>query len=358
VTLIGLGVASLAVGYSRNSTLQRIAAVCFLAGHLLLGFAVWALMPVGATFAGFIVFDLLIWPVPAFFYGIFTYESARISRQASTTEQEIREAAGQEERNRLAQDLHDSVKQQIFSVQTDLATAEARWDDDTAGARAAIERARKTARDAMSEMSALLDRLRRDPIESAGLVEALRRQCEALGFQTGATVSTAFGDLPVADIPTTAMTPVFRIAQESLANIARHARAKHVALQLNTNVERNSLFLEIRDDGRGFDTESAAAGMGLRNMRLRAQEIGAELDIRSKAGEGTITRLWLPLIDVKQERTKHHIVRLLAVLIPAIVAAGLMRRWDTAAPFLFPFVVVGAAFAAFHLIALKRVQST
>jgi signal transduction histidine kinase len=361
VSLIALGVASLAFGYSTGATLQRKAALYFLAGHLFLAFTVWTLATIWSAFAGFVVFDLLVWPIPALLYGLLPYRSVEASRtrEAFSTEQEIRETAGQEERNRLAQDLHDSVKQQIYSVQTNLATAEARWDDDAAGARAAIEHARQSARDAMAEMSALLDRLRRDPIESVGLVEALRRQCEALGFQTGAAVTTAFGDLPPAScLPSGAMTPVFRIVQESLANIARHARAKHVALQLDTNTERNALFLEIRDDGCGFDTpSSSSAGMGLRNMRLRAEEVGAELDIQSKDGEGTVTRLWLPLIDGKRERIEHHNLRLLAALIPAIAAAGLMIFWQGSAPFLFPFVAAGGALAAFHLFALRKLKS-
>jgi signal transduction histidine kinase len=359
VSLIALGVALLAVGYSMGSTLQRKAALYAIAGHLFLGFAVWTLARIWSVFAGFVVFDLMVWPIPALLYCLLPYRSVEAlrTREESLTEQEIREAAGQEERNRLAQDLHDSVKQQIYSVQTNLATAEARWDDDVAGAWAAIEHARKAARDAMTEMSALLDRLRRDPIEGVGLIEALRRQCEALGFQTGATVSTAFGDLQVAHLPAGAMTPVFRIAQEALANIARHARATHVALRLETDTERNALFLEIRDDGCGFDAQSSSAGMGLRNMRLRAEEIGAELDLQSKNGEGTVTRLWLPLIDVKRERIKYHNVRILAALLPAIAATGLMMFWQGSAPFLFPFVAAGGVLAAFHLFALRRLKS-
>jgi signal transduction histidine kinase len=357
--LMAFGVVSFAVGHSRNMAFHRKAAGFFLAGHLLLGFLFIAdLMSFWPTFAGFILFDLLVWPIPALFYALLP--SLFVARRTVevSTEQEIREAAGQEERNRLAQDLHDSVKQQIYSVQANLATAEARWNDDTAGARSAIEHARRAAREAMAEMSALLDRLRRDPIESVGLVEALRRQCEALGFQTGATVATSFGDLPPSSsLPSGAMTPVFRIAQEALANIARHARAKTVALQLGADAGRNALLLEIRDDGCGFDLPSSSAGMGLRNMRLRAEEIGADLEILSRDGNGSIVRLWLPLIDVNRERIRHHTVRLAAVLIPAIAAATLMIVWQNSAPFLLPFVAVGGSLAAFHLYAVGRLRS-
>jgi signal transduction histidine kinase len=202
-TYLCYGFASVAVGRSRNSMLQRKAARYALAGRLLLALIVgpgvlhvntWLVGP------GFVLFDLLVWPIPALLYVLLPQWSAGVpsATEMASTDQEIREAAGQEERNRLAQDLHDSVKQQIYSVQTNLATAEARWENDAAGARSAIGYARSAAREAMTEMSALLDRLRRDPVESIGLVEALRRQCQALGFQTGSTVSTSFGDLPPA----------------------------------------------------------------------------------------------------------------------------------------------------------------
>src|SRR4249919_2896641 len=124
----------------------------------------------------------------AFLYTLAASPGASVAKRCRGTkrEEQIREVAGQEERNRLAQDLHDSVKQQIYSIHTNLAAAQVRWDTDHTGAREAVDHARTSARDAMAEMIAMLDRLRQDPIESVGLVEALRRQTEALGFQSGA----------------------------------------------------------------------------------------------------------------------------------------------------------------------------
>jgi len=106
----------------------------------------------------------------------------------SRYEQQIREAARQEERNRLARDLHDSIKQQIFVIQTAAATAQTRFDSDPPGARDALEQVRTAARDAVTEMQAMLDQLRAEPLENAGLVEALRKQCDALGLRSGAHV--------------------------------------------------------------------------------------------------------------------------------------------------------------------------
>ncbi len=358
VLLIVCGLASLAITYSIRPDLQRKAAFYFLAGHLFLAFTVWSLMETWSMFAGFALFDLMVWPVPALLYSVLPYKSPGVSRSPglSTTEQEIREAAGQEERNRLAEDLHDSVKQQIYSAQTHLAAAAAQLEDTADGPRASIEHARKAARDAMTEMSALLDRLRRDPIEGVGLVEALKRQCEALGFQTGATVTTTLGHLPSASFLTSGvMTSVFRIAQEALANIGRHARASQVGIHLGINAEGNAFVLEIRDDGCGFDAQPSSAGMGLRNMRNRAEEIGARLEIQSRHGSaGSVVRLRLPLVDVEQERRTQHVWRLIAALIPAVPAALLMRAWDGAAPFMLPFVAFGGSLAGWNLLALKR----
>ena len=122
---------------------------------------------------------------------------SNVRRLRSTYEEKIREAASQEERHRLARDLHDSIKQQIFVMHTAAATAQARFDIRPAPApRAAIDQVRNSAREAMAEMEAMLDQLRAAPLENNGLVEALKKQCEALRFRTGADVRLTVGELP------------------------------------------------------------------------------------------------------------------------------------------------------------------
>ena len=105
----------------------------------------------------------------------------------SRYEQEIRQAGAQEERNRLARDLHDSIKQQIFIIQTAAATAQARFDTDHSGAALAIDQIRDSARDAMREMEVMMDQLRSAPLENGSLIENLRKQCEALGSSNGSS---------------------------------------------------------------------------------------------------------------------------------------------------------------------------
>ena len=227
---------------------------------------------------------------------------------------QLSEAAAQQERNRLARDLHDSIKQQIFSINVSAAAAQERWADDSVGARQALEDVRNSAREAMAEMEAMLQQLRPTPLENVGLVEALRKQAEALQYRTGANVTTEFSDLPDSDtLAPGAQEAIFRIAQEALSNIARHARAKNVRLRLyqQHDGEIPALWLKIQDDGRGFDTTQPGSGMGLANIKVRAAEIGGQLRIESAPGEGTSLVMNIPIIspDVNKIRRMSYVIQ-------------------------------------------------
>jgi signal transduction histidine kinase len=218
---------------------------------------------------------------------------ASVQRLRSTYEEQIRLAASQEERNRLARDLHDSVKQQIFAIQTSAATAQARFSADQAGAGEALRQVRESAREAMAEMEAMLDQLRAAPLENIGLVEAVKKQCDALRFRTGAEVTFTAGSLPPShSLPPGAQEVVLRVAQEALANVGRHARATHVAVTLDST--ERSLQLRVEDDGVGFDAGKSSSGMGLDNMRSRAASTGGTLALTTRPGSGTLLRLSIP----------------------------------------------------------------
>jgi signal transduction histidine kinase len=208
--------------------------------------------------------------------------------------QQVGEAAAQEERNRLARDLHDSIKQQLFSINVGTAAAQERWDQDPEGALKALGEVRRCAREAMVEMQAMLHQLRPEALGTAGLIEALREQCEAQGYRTGAEVTLALGE-PIPDdrMPPGAQDTLFRIGQEMLANAARHARARHVRLWLGRQGE--ALTLAVEDDGQGFDSTAPASGMGLRNLKERAISLGGSLEITSRLGAGTRAQVWAPL---------------------------------------------------------------
>ena len=211
----------------------------------------------------------------------------------SQYEEQIRQAARMEERTRLARDLHDAVKQQLFAIQTSAATAQARFNSDAEGAQAALEQVRTSARDAMTEMEAMIEQLQSTPMENTGLVDALRKQCEALGFRTGADVTLDVGTLPPSDaLPPGTQQALFRAAQEALANVARHARAQHVTVRLG--LARDQLELSVRDDGAGFDPLQTRTGMGTDNMKARVCEVSGAFLLRSKPGGGTTVAFSVP----------------------------------------------------------------
>jgi two-component sensor histidine kinase len=222
-------------------------------------------------------------------------------------QEEIRETASRQERTRLAEELHDSIKQQLFSIQANLAAAEVRWETDQPAVQEAIGQARASAREAMAETTAMLEQLQVSPLESVGLVEALRRQCEALAFRTGAEVETQFSGFPAVSLSAKTQTAIFRIAQEALSNIGRHARAKHVKLTFGLDpTVSDKLLLRIQDDGRGFLKDKINSGMGFANMRSRAGRIGAELSIDGSLGPGCLVSLRLhPALESNQNQARH-----------------------------------------------------
>jgi signal transduction histidine kinase len=227
---------------------------------------------------------------------LFGKNDASATRQLrSEYQRRIEAAAAQEERHRLARDLHDSIKQQLFAIHTAAATAQERFEGDASGARAAVDQIRASAREAMAEMDAMLQGLRAAPLENVGLVGALQQACEALAFRTGARVDFVPGGLPPSvSLPPGAHETVFRVAQEALSNVARHARATHVRVALGTG--DGALTLTVDDDGAGFDPEASPRGQGMANMRSRASECRGYLNVEGLPAGGTRVDLGIPAI--------------------------------------------------------------
>jgi signal transduction histidine kinase len=309
--LVALGCATAGFGEIEDPRSRHRALGCFAFAHLvLLAGVVGVAVLHGGLARGDVATPVLVGLCVLLFYFWQTGDGYRVGqsmgftklfggagapddRLRSAYEEQIREAASQEERHRLARDLHDSVKQQIFAMQAAAATVQARYDTDAPGAREALERMRGSGREAMAEMEAMLDSLRATALTNAGLVDSLKKQGEALQFRTGARVSFDIGHLPAEEaVAPGARQAIFRVAQEAFANIGRHARAANVAVRLGLDIGR--LVLRIRDDGAGFQPSAPAAGMGLANMRERAAFYGAGFDVRSEPGAGTTIVLSMP----------------------------------------------------------------
>jgi signal transduction histidine kinase len=308
--LIGTGCWAGTLSQMDDPALRRRALVLFAVGHITMLFVVhnkhipiWrpALAPRVelAMSVEFLVILLML------IYGERRFMESRRREQAtgeltieplrSRYEQQIHRAGAQEERNRLARDLHDSIKQQIFIIQTAAATAQARFDGDQPGAALAIEQVRSAARDAMTEMEVMMDQLRSVPLENAGLIDAVRRQCEALGHRTGALVQFIPGTLPPdKTLPPGAHQAILRVAQEACANIGRHARAQNVVVSLAETDK--SVTLRIKDDGAGFDATQNRGGMGIANMRSRARELGGSFHVNTRPGDGTTVTFSVPIM--------------------------------------------------------------
>lgn len=271
----------------------------------------------------------------------------------SQYEQQIRQAARAEERTRLARDLHDAVKQQLFAIQTSAATAQARLESDAAGTRTALDQVRSAARDAMTEMEALIGQLQSPPMENTGLVDALRQQCDALALRTGANVRFETSALPPSGaLPPGAQQALFRAAQEALANIGRHARATSVTVGLATIGD--SVELTIHDNGAGFDPATVTPGMGTENIKARIGEVGGRLLLHSKPGRGTTIAFSIP-VDVNPPR--HYAVRAAAwsaVLILMLMSAIYGDAWER--PWNIVIALVSGVTVARYVVAWSRVR--
>jgi PAS domain S-box-containing protein len=198
---------------------------------------------------------------------------------------QIKQVAGQEERERLARELHDSVTQTLFSASTVAEAAPGIWDKDPVTGRRYLEQLPKMLRGALAEMRTLLLELRPDSLVDQTPGQLLELLAEAARARSRANVTLKVeGDR---SLPQDITIALHRIAQESLNNVAKHAEASEVNIRLICKPDR--AVLQVADDGRGFDPESVPPGhLGIDIMKERAQEIGATIQIDSKPGEGTL----------------------------------------------------------------------
>jgi PAS domain S-box-containing protein len=211
-------------------------------------------------------------------------ENARLYERAQA-------AAALEERQRLARELHDSVSQALYGITLGSDAARTLLDRDPARVAGPLEYVRSLAESGLAEMRALIFELRPESLENEGLVAALEKQAAALRARHEIEVHTALCEEP--DVPLWVKDALYRIVQEALHNIARHARAEDVGLLLEQDNE--GILLEVRDDGIGFDPSRSFPGhLGLKSMRERAERLGGTLEVESRPGKGTRILVRIP----------------------------------------------------------------
>jgi signal transduction histidine kinase len=210
-------------------------------------------------------------------------EHARLNQQAG-------QLAVLEERQRLARELHDSVVQSLYSMALYAdAGALALAADKQDVAVSHLQELRDTARRAMHDMRLLIFELHPPALEQEGLVTALRLRLASVEARAG--LQTELEVEGERRLPIMMEQELYRIAQEALNNVMRHANAQHVTIHLRYGqlAVRPSVYLQVRDDGIGFDPLGAmnAGGVGLRSFEERAAKLGGRVIVESSPGQGT-----------------------------------------------------------------------
>jgi len=202
--------------------------------------------------------------------------------------EQIREAAASAERARLARELHDAVTQTLFSAGLIAEAMPRVWERDPEEGRRGLEELRRLTKGAAAEMRTMLVELRPAALTEKPLAELLRHLTEAVMGRGRMPITLTVEGTCI--LPPDVQIALYRIAQESLNNVTKHAAASHAAVHLDCQPRWANL--SIQDDGIGFDPYDVLPDQfGLGIMHERAASIGAELEINSRPGRGTHVRL-------------------------------------------------------------------
>jgi two-component system, NarL family, sensor histidine kinase UhpB len=197
--------------------------------------------------------------------------------------------AQEDERRRVARELHDEIGQTLTGVVLQLETLQGRAPEEL---RAELRSLEASTRAGIEEVRDLVRRLRPEALDDFGLRSALVSLGSELAERSGLRVSPRVdGDLPTLS-PEDELV-VYRVAQESLVNVIRHARATRADVSLRR--ENGAVVLRVRDDGRGIDADGLRSGTGVRGMRERALLVGGDLDVTPLRPHGTEVQLTLPV---------------------------------------------------------------
>ena len=213
-----------------------------------------------------------------------------MARQMQGLLRKRQDMAVSEERNRLARDLHDSAKQQALAASFHLGTALTLFDRDLPGAKKHLVEADTLVDSVRKELTNLVLELRPQSMDGQGFSDVLREYAIEWSRHSGIELKDHIEPDAKASLET--RETLFRIAQEALANIARHSSAHDADVCLESGT--STLTLTIEDDGRGFDLSAPHSGLGLYSMRERAEALGGSFAVESAPGRGTKVAITLP----------------------------------------------------------------
>lgn len=218
-------------------------------------------------------------------------DQAAVAIENARLFERVQAQASLDERQRLARDLHDSVSQALYGVILGIRTARTWLDRDPAKAAEPLAYALSLAEGGTAEMKALLFALRPESLELEGIVAALRKQADVLSARYRLAVDADLGEEP--QVSLAVKEALFRIAQEALHNMVKHAEATHVRLTLSQ--VGATLVLDVKDNGLGFDPHQAFPGhLGLRSMQERAKNAGGLLRLDTAPGAGVHLTVTVP----------------------------------------------------------------
>ena len=245
--------------------------------------------------------DPWVFLATAILTGLVTAALRRRVEQARHRERETRllseqaqELAALQERQRLARELHDSVSQALYGISLGVHTAREALDSDPGEAIAPLEYVMALTEAGLAEMRALIFELRPESLATEGVIAALTKQVAVLRTRYKLSVDAQLGEEPPLSLED--KQALYRIAQEALHNIVKHAHARTVLLRLSN--QDGELILEVGDDGKGLDpTEPFPGHLGLHSIQERVARLGGTCSIESAPAQGTRLRVRIPTHD-------------------------------------------------------------
>ena len=216
----------------------------------------------------------------------------RMAEELQNLLQAREEWAALEERHRLARDLHDSVKQQVFATALQIAAARNLLDTEPEQSKQHLVEAERLVRQAQQELTVLIQELRPAALEGKGLAPALQEYVDTWARQTGIHAEVRLRGERALPLPVEQA--IFRLVQEALANVAKHSAADRTTVTLEWT--QDALVVTVEDNGKGFNVQEAMGrGLGLANMKERVQALGGHIRILSSPGQGTRVEAYVPL---------------------------------------------------------------